>query len=304
MISCFLFLSFIQSINMQSEKNNEDDKNKQLKDQYFHEKKKLFEEGCLNNKDPLACFSLGEWYQLINKDNLKAAELYDLNCFERNHSNSCFNLATLYLNQGSVYSSTNPLAKGDETKKKAIADFKSISNELNSITPLRSKAKYLAKRACLDLLPAKDGCVDPSCQNNNIQACTSYATLLLGDISSAVKNPSLSNDEKSLESMRKEAISILDNMCMNERESGSCARLGTIYVNGKAFGIEKDVSKALKYAERACEMGHPHGCHTLSVMYKLGDGVQQDMRKFEAYKEKTMKILKEAGAGTVINFKT
>lgn len=293
---------------MQNENVNDDAKNKQLKDQYFHEKKKLFEEGCLNNKDPLACFSLGEWYQLINKDNLKAAELYDVNCFERNHSNSCFNLATLYLNPGHAYSSTNPAAKDDETKKKVMADFKSTSNELNSISSLRSKAKYLAKRACLDLLPAKDGCADPSCQNNNIQACTSYATLLLGDISSSLKNKT-SNDEnkyddKALESMRKEAISILDNMCINERESGSCARLGTIYVNGKAFGIEKDSTKAMKYAERACEMGHPHGCHTLSVMYKLGDGVQQNLQKFEMYKEKTMKILKEAGAGTVINFKT
>ena len=40
----------------------------------------------------------------------------------------------------------------------------------------------------------------------------------------------------------------------------------------------------------------PNGCHTVAVMYKKGDGVTQDERKFKYYRDLTLEIVKATGA--------
>jgi TPR repeat protein len=44
---------------------------------------------------PGACFSLGEWHQVVARDFATARAIYEKNCGARDNANSCFNLAVL-----------------------------------------------------------------------------------------------------------------------------------------------------------------------------------------------------------------
>lgn len=45
----------------------------------------------------LVCHSWAQWSNSFKKDSIKAAEIYEKNCFERNHGESCFSYASLML---------------------------------------------------------------------------------------------------------------------------------------------------------------------------------------------------------------
>lgn len=121
--------------------------NSELKTQYFETKKKEFEAGCLESKhaSAAACFSLGEWYQLIAEDYGKAMALYYDNCSKREHSNSCFNLSQMLLSKR-----TRP-----EDVEKTFPNINATRDEL---------ARAYAKQSC-EL-------------NRHGQACATYATML------------------------------------------------------------------------------------------------------------------------------
>mmetsp|Transcript_4649 Transcript_4649/g.5867 ORF Transcript_4649/g.5867 Transcript_4649/m.5867 type:complete len:238 (-) Transcript_4649:689-1402(-) len=122
--------------------------NEELRDNYFNEKKVEFETGC-DQGNASACFSLGEWYQLIAKNVPEASKLYDKTCYKSNHANSCFNLATLYFGGklGSSGASLDPKA--------------------NKLEDDKARALYFHEKAC---------------KNGNSQACTVFATLKLHGI--------------------------------------------------------------------------------------------------------------------------
>lgn len=69
----------------------------------------------------------------------------------------------------------------------------------------------------------------------------------------------------------------------------SCFNLSTLYIQGSA-GVIKDMPKALKYAMRACELGHVWGCSNASRMYKLGDGTKKDEQKAEELKNRAKEL--------------
>jgi TPR repeat protein len=102
-----------------------------------------FEEGC-NQNSPDACFSLGEWHQLIAKDEEKAGEIYAKNCNDRSHPSSCFNLAMLLISKRiKVPQNMGPSRTSDQV------------------------ARTLLRRGC----ELKDG--------SHGQACAAYATVCL-----------------------------------------------------------------------------------------------------------------------------
>lgn len=69
----------------------------------------------------------------------------------------------------------------------------------------------------------------------------------------------------------------------------SCFNLSTLFIQGSQ-GLDKNMSLALKYALRSCEMGHVWGCSNASRMYKLGDGTTKDEQKAEELKNRAREL--------------
>lgn len=223
--------------------------NAELKE-YFQEKFVEFTRDC-DEGIATACFSLGEWYQLVKKDVLKASTIYEDACFNQNNGNSCGNLARLYY----------PNHKDKEEMKKI-----SKQSELQALENDNARTRFLFKKAC----DTKE----------NIQACTSYATLQLY--------------QKNLDKFHfKEAVDLLDYQCQEEIDAKACFQLGTVFLkpNNRTKEFQKQDSKAaFKLMKRSCDYGFANACQVLAVMFKKGDGVPQSDELFEKYKEKTIEF--------------
>ena len=77
----------------------------------------------------------------------------------------------------------------------------------------------------------------------------------------------------------------------------SCYRLGMMHLKGQLASDGKpDAAASYPFMKRACDFGAPPGCHTVAVMFKKGDGVEQDDRKFEHYANLTRELVKATGA--------
>ena len=69
-------------------------KAKEMERQIREDKYVEFKLSC-DEGDANGCNSLGEWYSVMNNDHKKAAEIYEKNCLEKKHAQSCFNLGML-----------------------------------------------------------------------------------------------------------------------------------------------------------------------------------------------------------------
>lgn len=80
----------------------------------------------------------------------------------------------------------------------------------------------------------------------------------------------------------------------------SCFNLSVMYLQG-APGVPKDMSQALKYSLKGCELGHVWACANASRMYKLGDGVEKSDAKAEELKNraKQLHIEQKEAAGSL-----
>ncbi|KAJ3598915.1 hypothetical protein NHX12_032878 [Muraenolepis orangiensis] len=70
----------------------------------------------------------------------------------------------------------------------------------------------------------------------------------------------------------------------------SCFNLSALLIDGNIRGLKPDMAMALKYATRACELGHVWGCANASRMYKLGDGTEKDQKKAEELKNRAQEL--------------
>lgn len=70
----------------------------------------------------------------------------------------------------------------------------------------------------------------------------------------------------------------------------------------KAFFPPRDMKKAFEYALKACNMSHPQCCANVSRMYRLGEGVEQDLEKAKEYKQKTLDITESIDKDFPLNF--
>ncbi|CAK9026690.1 Cytochrome c oxidase assembly factor 7B (Beta-lactamase hcp-like protein) (Sel1 repeat-containing protein 1B), partial [Durusdinium trenchii] len=69
--------------------------NDALRKQYWEGKKEEFESNCEDGVAG-ACFSLGEFYELLEKDVGKATTLYRKACDEMEHGNACFKMGQMF----------------------------------------------------------------------------------------------------------------------------------------------------------------------------------------------------------------
>uniref|UniRef100_A0A7S2RMJ2 Uncharacterized protein n=1 Tax=Mucochytrium quahogii TaxID=96639 RepID=A0A7S2RMJ2_9STRA len=120
-----------------------------------------------------------------------------------------------------------------------------------------------------------------ACTGKNAQACAHVGQLkLFGH-----------GCEKNVD----EAIENFDFAC-DSNDSVACYRLGRLYLDGhKKHGVPRDPKKCLDHMTKSCHLGNPNGCQVVAVMYKKGDGIPQDDKKFEFYKTRTKDIVKQTG---------
>jgi len=97
--------------------------------------------------------------------------------------------------------------------------------------------------------------------------------------------------EKDVEGAQK----LFEEAC-DENDPNACFKLGRTFLDGKEkHGVKRNPEKAFKYIEKACDLGHPNGCQVISVMYRKGDGVEQNDQLFEDYRKLTLDLVKQAG---------
>ena len=191
-----------------------------------------------------ACFSLGEWHQVINRDYAKAKTIFEDNCHHLKNGNSCFGLGALY------------------------AAGKGCERDL-------TRARELFATACA--LGHTRGC--------DIHGATCM------DKSKGSPPQDFIGAEKSF------------TMACKKEYAPSCYRLGMMHLKGQlSKNGDADAKAAHSFMKRACDLGSPNGCHTVAVMYKKGDGVVRDDRKFQYYADLTKELVKATGekmGGTV-----
>ena len=54
--------------------------------------------------------------------------------------------------------------------------------------------------------------------------------------------------------------------------------------------MEKDMSKAFEYTNKACELGNIFACANLSQMYKRGEGVEKNEELADKLRAKTKEM--------------
>lgn len=59
------------------------------------------------------------------------------------------------------------------------------------------------------------------------------------------------------------------------------------------LNLQKDMKKAFAYASKGCELGHMYSCVNLSIMYRRGDGVEQNAKLADKYKKKAQSMRDE-----------
>lgn len=122
---------------------------------------------------------------------------------------------------------------------------------------------------------------EKACMNGNSQACASIANYYLHGFG-------CTKDVAKAQELFKSAC--------DENDAGACFKLGRVYLDGeKKHQVPRDATTAFKYMKKACDLGHPNGCQVLAVMYRKGDGVEQNMQLFEDYRKLTLDIIKQTG---------
>jgi uncharacterized protein len=80
---------------------------------------------------------------------------------------------------------------------------------------------------------------------------------------------------------------LCDSAIENE-SSNACFNVGVAYE--QAHGVERDLSAATAYYERACNMSNADGCDSAGDAYELGEGVPRDLKHAKALFESGCKL--------------
>ncbi|XP_063794961.1 cytochrome c oxidase assembly factor 7 [Pseudophryne corroboree] len=83
--------------------------------------------------------------------------------------------------------------------------------------------------------------------------------------------------------------------------AASCFNLSTMYLEGSP-ALPQDMSLALHFSKRACDLGHMWGCANASRMYKLGDGVGKDDAQAETLKRRAQELHRKQQEAQQITF--
>lgn len=80
----------------------------------------------------------------------------------------------------------------------------------------------------------------------------------------------------------------------------SCYRLSGLYIKGKE-GVPKNMQQAFKYSMMCCERDNPYACGNISIMYRMGEGVEKDGKKADQYKNIMLNLQESAKERTILS---
>eukprot|EP00753_Platysulcus_tardus_P006592 PLAT14332.1.p1 GENE.PLAT14332.1~~PLAT14332.1.p1 ORF type:complete len:228 (+),score=64.92 PLAT14332.1:12-695(+) len=200
----------------------------EAKRRYLKEKREEFEAFC-DEGDGNACNSLGEWWQVVGKDFRKAAGLFETNCWERGHGQSCYNLALLrYHGRGVSISAKEALRLS-----KRACELKHPVGCYAAARLLLSGRGGVARDAALAM-----ELFSGACKMEHSLSC-----LHLGGYSLLGKH----GMERDLAEARR-----LFEVACDGGEKAACTNLAVMYLRGE--GVAKDEAKFDFYKSRAEEL--------------------------------------------------
>ena len=224
-------------------------------DSRYDEKMASFEVDCSDgNGEPIACHHVGEYYSVVKDDHKRAAGIYDLNCKNKNHAPSCFNLAKLILAGKGMPQSD---CKAEELFGKACKDnhwvacyhqaalmYLEDTPETASSAPAPSadepvydeRVKMKRKAEGLTIF-------ERACKEGNTDSC-----YIAGSHYISPKH----TDRNPLK-----AVEYLDISC-RKNHAKSCYNLAVMFRNGDK-GIEKNSEKFEEYKEKTNQLAKLYG---------------------------------------------
>jgi len=197
--------------------------------------------GCYHEKDPAACHLLGDYWEGIKKDFIKALRIYTTNCDEYKHAHSCHKVAG-YKYIGRVckkdpdeaydyFSKACQFGYYPSCLSAGLLDSANPYSESyeRKVAPNPAKAKEAYKRTC-DLGEVNGG---------QAEACHRYAAMFIKGTKGAC--------EKNMEEAFKYSLKACELGSM-----AGCVNVSMMYAKGE--GTEKNPVAAKEYGDIATEM--------------------------------------------------
>jgi len=161
----------------------------------------------------------------------------------------------------------------------------------------------LAFTACFALGASELETLEKECNDGNMESCL-RAALQYEDNTKTLKllektcdggyEPScLVMSIRMMQENPKKGIEYHEKRC-DAGDATYCGLLGSMYSDGD--GVEKDISKAIIYHDKACNLGQKLSalsCSMLAEMYRKGDGVKINLMKAAVYDKKGCDIADE-----------
>ncbi|EYB82647.1 hypothetical protein Y032_0355g3343 [Ancylostoma ceylanicum] len=90
-----------------------------------------------------------------------------------------------------------------------------------------------------------------------------------------------------------EACWLLSTWYMGNKEKFRAGPRGEVKELDRSLlgSLDRDMYKALEYGIKACEQDIPQSCANVARMYKLGDGIEQNLDEAKKYVDKAREIM-------------
>ncbi|KAF9803841.1 hypothetical protein SFRURICE_013118 [Spodoptera frugiperda] len=202
--------------------------------------------GCYKEQKPEVCHLLGDYLEAIKKDYDKAAKVFKSNCLDYKFGKSCLKIGNYTL-----------VGRGREK-----------GDHVEALKYFEKGCEYNEPGACLHAgllltatgpgvtiprdVPKGYNYLKKSCDQNDPMACHYLFGMYLTGVPKNVAEFNPHNPEKN---------------------------------KNIEYIIKSDKKQAFQFAKKACELGHMYACANVSMMYKRGDGVEQNAEESKKFFE-------------------
>ncbi|XP_023939459.1 cytochrome c oxidase assembly factor 7 homolog [Bicyclus anynana] len=219
--------------------------------------------GCYQEKKPEVCHLLADYLEAIKKDYKKAATVYKSNCDDYNYSKSCLK-----------YGNYAMMGRGRDSadQNEALKYFEKGCELNDPVSCLHAGVMLTATGPGTTVqrdVPKGYNYLKKSCDQNDDKACHYLAGMYLTGVPKNPKEYNPHNPEKNAN---------ID------------------------FLIRPDMKQAFKLALKGCELGNIYACANVSLMYKKGDGVEQNLDESKRYFQIAQTLQKGHETGQTLQF--
>ncbi|CAH1641789.1 unnamed protein product [Spodoptera littoralis] len=193
--------------------------------------------GCYKEQKPEVCHLLGDYLEAIKKDYDKAAKVFKSNCLDYKFGKSCLKIGNYTLvGRGRE--------KGDHAEALKYFEKGCEYNEPGACLHAGLLLTATGPGATIPRdVPKGYNYLKKSCDQNDPMACHYLFGMYLTGVPKNVAEFNPHNPEKN---------------------------------KNIEYIIKSDKKQAFQFAKKACELGHMYACANVSMMYKRGDGVEQN----------------------------